>query len=84
MWIYNINIGDAANSKDHTENISNTSEVVSQREIVAISYSNDSYYKVEIHEGKRNGQGVHVYANGNIYSGEWVNGKRHVKEQYVI
>ena len=42
-----------------------------------IKYKDGSMYAGLVKDKMRNGKGRMTYANGDIYQGEWVNGKAH-------
>lgn len=43
---------------------------------IKILFSNGEFYEGNCKNGMRNLTGVHFYANGDLYDGEWVNDRR--------
>jgi len=43
-----------------------------------------SVYNGEWEDGKRHGQGIYRYINGDYYDGEWKDGRKHGKGFYLF
>lgn len=40
--------------------------------LARILYSNGDFYEGMTDEGKRHGSGIHMYANGDEFDGDWI------------
>ncbi len=67
-----------SSQKSGAEPVARAAKKVSEIVIRSISYSNGDKYKGEMNANdKEHGSGVYTYENGDVYEGQFVNGKRH-------